>query len=115
MKGLREFDIDIFNLSNKRHPYGFDVSDSFFALFEDSYLDRGKLHVDLVLDKSDTMIGAIFDIKGFVTLVCDRSLEDFDFKVDTTNKIIFKYGEEYAELSDEILDRFTTKFILAVN
>src|SRR4051812_49341576 len=103
MKGLREFDLDIFKLSNKKHEYSFELDDSFFANFEDRFLDQGKLHVDLSIDKSEALMIAVFSIKGFVTLTCDRSLENFDFQIDTTNKIIFKYGEEYAELTDEII------------
>ena len=42
-------------------------------------------------------------IKGEAKLICDRSLEPFDFPVDIDSRIMFKYGEEEAELSDEII------------
>ena len=103
MKGLREFDIEIFKLSNKKHNYSFELNDAFFSNFEDSLVQKGQLKVEVTVDKSDVLIVADFTIKGIVTLVCDRSLEDFDYPIETINKIIFKYGEEYAELTDEII------------
>ncbi len=103
MKGLREFDIEIFKLSNKKHNYSFELNDAFFSNFEDSLVNNGKLTVDVIVDKSDVLIVADFSIKGNITLICDRSLEEFEYPIETVNKIIFKYGEEYAELTDEII------------
>ena len=56
-----------------------------------------------MLDKHETFIEAEFKIKGEAKLICDRSLEPFDFPVDIDSRIMFKYGEEEAELSDEII------------
>ncbi|MFN6944911.1 MAG: YceD family protein, partial [Cytophagaceae bacterium] len=38
-----------------------------------------------------------------IELTCDRSMEQFDFNVDTNNSLIFKFGEEFAELTEEII------------
>jgi uncharacterized protein len=103
MKALREFDLEIYKISNKKHQYSFELDNSFFSSFEDSLIHEGKLHVDLEIEKSDVLIIAQFSIKGTVTLICDRSLENFDFPIDTNNRIIFKYGEDFAELTDEII------------
>lgn len=103
MKGWRDFDIDIFKLSNKKHEYRFDLGSSFFSYFEDSFLEKGELQVDITIDKSDALIIAEFATKGKVEIICDRSLEPFDLQIDAHNKIIFKYGDELAELTDEII------------
>ncbi len=45
-----------------------------------------------------------FKIKGIAKLICDRSLEPFDFPVeDMHNKIVFKYGDQDEEITDEII------------
>ena len=36
-------------------------------------------------------------------MTCDRSLEPFDFPIESKNKIVFKYGDEYQEITDEII------------
>jgi uncharacterized protein len=103
MKAWRDFDIDIYKLSNQKHYYNFDLEDVFFSNFPDSLLTKGKLKVDLIIEKSETFIISIFDIKGMVELTCDRSLELFDFEIITKNKLIFKFGEDLVEITDEIV------------
>lgn len=103
MKGLRTFDIDIVSLSNSKHYYDFALNNSFFENFEDSLLEKGELKATVMLDKSETMIQAHIKVAGWVELICDRSLEPFEFQIDTDDQIIFKYGREYAEISDEIV------------
>lgn len=103
MKAWRKFDIDIYGLSNKKHQFEFSIDDDFFAEVEDSLVDKGKAEVKLTLDKSDTLIVTQFDINGVVQLICDRTGEEFDYSVSTQNKIIFKYGDGFNELTDEIV------------
>ena len=103
MNVRRQFDLDIYKLSNKKHYYEFDINDLFFESFEDSIIKKGKLHVNLTLDKSETMIIGDFRIAGAVELICDRSLDEFDFEINTEEQLIFKYGNEFAEISEEII------------
>jgi uncharacterized protein len=103
MKAMRDFDIDIFKLSNQKHDYEYVIDSSFFEGFENSIVEKGNLKVNLRLDKSETFIQANFHIAGNVELTCDRSLEKYDFLLDQDNKLIFKYAEEFNEISDEIL------------
>lgn len=103
MKVRRKFDIEIFKLSNKKHDYEYQLDNLFFEEFEDSLIEKGNLDVKVTLDKTETLIQTSFTIKGSVELICDRSLETFDFPIDIEEGLIFKYGEEYAELSDEII------------
>jgi uncharacterized metal-binding protein YceD (DUF177 family) len=103
MKVRRQFDIDIIKLSNSIHNYEFDINSSFFEQFEDSFIEKGNLKVQLTLDKSETMIQAKFQIEGMVELICDRSLEPFDFEISVNEYLVFKYGEEFSELTEEIV------------
>jgi uncharacterized protein len=104
LKELSKYNIDIFRLSNKQHVYEFEVGNSFFESFEQSFIEKGKLDVIIKLDKTETMITALFDIHGVVELTCDRSLEKFDYPIDTHCRIIFKFGEEDRELDDDIFE-----------
>ena len=40
---------------------------------------------------------------GNAHLVCDRSLEPFDYPMNIDQLVLFKYGQEEKELSDEIV------------
>ncbi len=98
-----DYNIDIFKLSNRSHQYSFDFDDSFFDMFEGSFVTKGKGKADLELLKSDTFIELKFKIVGNVELVCDRSLEPFGFQLDIKNKLLLKFGDDWEEISDEIL------------
>jgi uncharacterized metal-binding protein YceD (DUF177 family) len=53
--------------------------------------------------KSDSFIELKFEIEGKIELVCDRSLEPFWFNLLLNNKLLLKFGEDWEEISDEIL------------
>ncbi len=52
--------------------------------------------------KQASVIEAWFDISGTVELTCDRSLEKYDEPLEVKERVLYKYGPEEKELSDEI-------------
>jgi uncharacterized protein len=102
MRGL-EFKVNIIGLSQKAHHFEFEIGDEFFELYGRALVEKGHFKADVTLDKRETMIEGRFQIKGAAGLVCDRSLEPFDFPMEITKTILFKYGPEEKELSDEIV------------
>ena len=103
MTNLQDFAIDIYKLTNKVYTYQYAIDESFFAHFEGNQLDKGQLTANVTLDKQQTLIVARFVIKGTLTLVCDRSLEEFDYPLHTEQTLVYQYGEEEEELTDEIV------------
>ena len=91
---LGAYSINIIGLSNKEHLFHFEFGDAFFKEFGTDLVSEGAFGVDLSLDKRETFLEAEFRIKGTARLICDRSLEPFDYPVERTNKIVFKYGEK---------------------
>ena len=100
---LNKYNIDIFKLSNSVHTYEFEVDDVFFQQFENSLIEKGQLHIEVTLTKSATFIEMQFKTKGSVELVCDRSLEKFTEEISSNDKMLFKFGDHWEELSDEIV------------
>jgi len=98
----KEFDIHISKLTLGQHGYSYKIDDRFFELFEYSLVERGILQADVILDKKSTFLQLSFDIKGDVRLICDRSLDEFDFPVDCIHDLILKFGDEDQEVSDEV-------------
>ena len=103
MAGLKLFDIDIHNLSQKEYDYQFDINDRFFALFEDSMVDKGSLKAKISMSLHPGVIEMHFDIHGTVVITCDRSLEEYDETISSSERLLFKFGEENAEISEEII------------
>ncbi len=97
------YTVNIIGLSLKTHEFEYKIGSEFFARYGTEILHGGDFEIKVVLDKHETFIDADFMITGTAKLVCDRSLEPFDQPVKTHRKVMFKYGEEPAELTDEII------------
>jgi uncharacterized metal-binding protein YceD (DUF177 family) len=100
---MSRFGINIIGLGFRAHAFEYRLNDSFFEEFGKELVAGGEFEVKVVLDKHETFIDADFSITGFARLVCDRSLEQFDQPLNIQKRIMFKYGQEAAELSDEIV------------
>ena len=100
---LNPYSVNIIGLSNRGHSFNYELSDEFFARYGKDLVSGGKFNAEIVLEKHETFIEAEFKINGHVALICDRSLDPFDFPVTIDKKVVFKYGEEEMELSDEII------------
>ena len=117
MNKLREFDIEISHIKEHvQHTYTYKLDESFFTLFEDSLIQKGLLTVDIDLEKTPLLIRTNFVIKGNVELICDRSLDAFDYPIHSEQQLLFKFTEENeGEITEEIIGikRETTKINMA--
>jgi len=100
---LKEFSVNIIGLSKKAHLFDFELKDGFFEKYGKEVVSSGHFDVHVILDKKETFIEVDFTISGTAHLICDRSLEPFDFGIEMAKKILFKYGDEAQEISDEIV------------
>jgi len=108
---LKDFNINIVGLSNSVHHFEFEVGSAFFRHFGSDLIEDGDFKAELALDKHETFIHVDFKIKGTARLVCDRSLDQFDYPIETEDKIVFKYGDGNVELDDDMvqIDRDTAQ------
>jgi uncharacterized metal-binding protein YceD (DUF177 family) len=97
------YSVNIVGLSNKEHHFQYEFGSEFFRKFGTNILSEGKFHADVTLNKHETFIEVDFRCKGVAQLICDRSLEPFDHPIETFDKIVFKYGEEFQEMTEEII------------
>lgn len=103
MKFLRSFDIDVIKFKEGVHEIDFSIEDNFFQQFEDNdIVEKGGLTVRVMMNKGANLIEMSFHIVGTVRLTCDRSLEEFDYPIDTTQEIIYKYGSEEKEIDEDV-------------
>lgn len=112
---MKAYSVNIIGLSNKIHHFDYEVADQFFRAFDAGLISKGQFHVDVALNKHETFIEADFSIKGHATLTCDRSLDEFDYPINVNRKVIFKYGDETREITDDVMmiDRGTVSLDLS--
>ncbi len=99
-----ELIIPIKGLGIGNHHYDFVINDSFFENFEPLNIREGQVDLSLDLEKESSLLSLHFYFKGIVKLTCDRCLEEYDQPVDGDFRLIVKYGEEFQEISDEIIE-----------
>lgn len=103
MKFLRNYDIDVIKLRDGKHSFSFEVGDEFFKYYEaEDWVNGADVTVNVILNKTVSVLEVDFDIKGTVGLTCDRSLEEFEHPLELTEKVIYKYGPMVQEISEEV-------------
>ncbi len=104
MKKENKYGLSLINLKNKEYQHHFLVDKAFFAQIEDqeATIEEANIDVNISMLKSETMIQLFFHCAGAVQLICDRSLDTFEYPIDFKEKMIFKFGEEDKVISDEL-------------
>ncbi len=69
------------------------VGRKFFASFENSEILDADVAVSLCLEKGGSRIGVDIDIRGTVTVACDRCLGELRLPVDETVLLEVRFGE----------------------
>ncbi|NJM26534.1 MAG: DUF177 domain-containing protein [Bacteroidia bacterium] len=112
---MKAYSVNIIGLSNKVHHFDYEVGDRFFSEFDAGLITKGQFQVNVALNKHETFIEVDFGITGHATLTCDRSLDEFDHPIKVNRKVIFKYGDETREITDDVMmiDRGTVSLDLS--
>ena len=97
------FDIPFGGLALGAHQFDVKINDSFFKSIEYSEIKQGNITAEVKLIKESTMLLFNFYLRGYVELVCDRCLENYNQELEGTFKLIVKFAEEEEEISDEII------------
>jgi uncharacterized metal-binding protein YceD (DUF177 family) len=115
MKVLENYQIPIISLEDKVYKYTFEGSDEFFEAIEQEWIKKGKFTAEVELDKSAVMIQVQLKIQGHLNLICDRSLEEFEYPIGINEKLIFKFSDHSEDMGDNLflLDRKEPKLDLS--
>lgn len=103
MKKPGGYTIQLAGLSTGNHKFDFAVNDSFFDRYEQSIVKQGKVDVTVDLLKQDRVSVLDFSYEGWVRLTCHRCLEEFDFPLVGTNRLLVKWGDHSEEVTEEII------------
>ena len=92
------------SLGAGEHQFDYHLDKEFFVNMESADIHDADLNVVLKVQYNGDFYTLDFDIKGEVVLICDRCLDDLHFPIDTHYHIVVKYGEDYNDDSDEVLE-----------
>ena len=86
------------------HKFDFHLEKQFFLDMESTDVRDADLDVALTVTHRNGLYALDFEIKGEVTLICDRCLDELQWPIETTYNVSVKYGDQYNDDSDELLE-----------
>jgi uncharacterized metal-binding protein YceD (DUF177 family) len=103
MDKLKNYTIVFSSLPFGVTDYTFEISQSFFDLFEiETDFENPIIAIDLDFEKRSSMLELIFRINGTIEVPCDITGEKFDQKISNEAKLIVKFGDEFDDTDSEI-------------
>lgn len=112
MDPFKQYKIPFVGLSVGKHEYEFDLTETFFSLFEFGEIEVSEIHVDVVLDKGSNMMTLDFDVFGTAEQSCDRCGDTITVDLDGEYRLIVKFGDATDRNNDEILILGTAEYEL---
>ena len=97
------YKVELKNLSPGVHEYEYFLENKFFVDIDGDEVQKGKVKVNLTVKRTSMVFDMNFQLGGIVYVPCDRCLDDMELPVSTQNKLVVKFGKEYAEESEEIV------------
>lgn len=105
MDNSQLYQVNLGNLTLGIHQYSYKIDNQFFEDFNNANDLAQEVDCKVVVncDRTETMTICNFTIEGNLVLQCDRSLKLFDYPIDIQSTIYYKFGNEYAELSEDLI------------
>ena len=97
---LKQYLIPLNSLKNGLQEYNFEVADTFFTYFEESYITKANVQVHLKLYKDQHLFNLHFKLNGNVAVQCDRCLDYFDLSIENEATLYIKYGDKNSDITD---------------
>lgn len=98
-----EYIIPVKGLGLGSYCYTYKIDDKFFTNFEHLDADAGLLNLDVDLMVESNLLDFKFNFTGYIELLCDRCLDKFNLNVENNFRLIVKYGEQFEEISEEVI------------
>ncbi|MCG2429703.1 YceD family protein [Aequorivita xiaoshiensis] len=103
MKELKEFTIPFVGLKLGKHQFNFELNKAFFEHFEYDEFNNAAINLNVLLDKTSTLLEFTLTFDGSVNVACDITNELYDQEVSGSYKFVVKFGEEYNDENEDLL------------
>ncbi len=100
---FEEYIIPVKGMDIGNHRFRMEIDDSFFEQMRFSDIRSGALVLELNIEKESSLMVFDFSFSGHVELTCDRCLEKYNQELKGTYRLIFKNGDHFEEITDEVI------------
>jgi len=98
-----EYKLPLKSMPVGTQTFEYRIGKQFFVNMESTDIHDADIDVSLTVVHKNDIYSLSFRIKGVLTLICDRCLDNLEWPIDTTYDFSVKYGEDYNDDSDELL------------
>ncbi|MCM1020753.1 MAG: DUF177 domain-containing protein [Muribaculum sp.] len=98
------FNLPLKSLPTGTHDFDFHLDKEFFKNMESSDVRDGNIDVHVTVVNKGHFYDLTFNVNGEITLLCDRCLDEMQWPIDTQYHIVVKYGPDFNDDSDELLE-----------
>ena len=99
MNANSTYQIDLLSSQLDGKVITFNESDDFFVGI-DGLLDRGNVNTEVKCCCTGSMYKFTIHSEGTVIVPCDVCLADLELRIDTTDELVVKLGDEYSDEGD---------------
>jgi len=103
MGNFTEFKVPLKSLPQGSHAFNYHLGKAFFENMESADIHDADLSVALDVSVKGDLYALSFVIEGSVTITCDRCLDDMNFPLRAEYNISVKYGDDFNDGSDTLL------------
>lgn len=104
MGKFTDFSLPLKSLSPGKHLFEFPLNKKLFDDMESADIRDADLKAEVTVNYRNDLYELAFNITGEVTILCDRCLDEMQWPIDAEYHISVKYGDEYRDDSDELLE-----------
>ena len=94
--------IDLKELKEGVSTLDFSLGDAYFDSLDEDEIKRGDICVSVDVKRTENYFELNIHTEGTVVIPCDICLDDMDQAIETDDRLIVKFGEEYSEDDDLI-------------
>ena len=98
-----KYRIDLKGMQSDSVKYEFVLDNLYFAHIDGPEVQKGKVNVELTVKRTSRAFELSFQTDGVVWVPCDRCLDEMEQPVSSSDKLMVKFGHEYAEEGDNLI------------
>ncbi|MDD4646325.1 MAG: DUF177 domain-containing protein [Bacteroidales bacterium] len=103
MKQISEYIIPFGSYSDGLHVFEFELVDAFFSRFPESEIQKADVLVNVEMTKQQRHLEFVFTLDGWVSLPCDRCLEEYEQPVSSEFDLYGKFGDGNNEEESDVV------------
>ena len=104
MGKFSEFKLPLKSIPAGTQEFSYHLDKAFFVNMENADVRDADVDVHLMVTHKNDVCDLVFHLTGTVTVACDRCLDNLELPVDTTYQVAVKYGDDYRDDADGMIE-----------